>query len=293
MSRAKGVAFIVAAQVLAASTPTMAAKALQGFTPLALVFWTSVLGGLILLPAVVSQWASYRARWPLLAAAGVLGYGACVVASTTGVRLSGPMTTSLLSGLQPVALLLLSTAWLKEPLDGRKIAAVLLGLAGAAVLLNSSFSARIFEGRSLGVLLLVAAALLAAVRSLLAKKALAAVSPLGFAGITTILAIAPIAAAAGPQINVSGLLAHKGAWAAMAGLAVVGTVGCRFLGCKALVHMPASETAPYFFLQPLAGALMGAAWESRWLSEHELAGGLLILAGAGLALGRALPRTNA
>lgn len=286
MNRPMGVACIVAAQILAGSTYMMTATALQGFAPLALVFWTSAIAGLLLLPVSVSQWPYPRHLWPRLAVAGLMGYGASVVAATHGVRLSGPLTTGLLIGMQPVALVLLSAIWLKESLDVRKTAAVLMGLAGTAVLLrfDAWTSTQAFDGRSAGILLLVLAALLAAVRSLIAKTVLDQVKPLAYTGITTLLAVGPIAAAAWPQIGVADYALHRTSWAAMAYLAVVGTVGCRFLGCKALLHMPVSETAPYFFLQPFVGTFLGALWESRWLTARELTGGGLILAGAGLAL---------
>lgn len=281
----RGIAYIVTAQILAGTTYAVTAEALKGFSPLILVFCRTLIAGIMLLPVVIAERPYRRSDWLRLAAAGTLGSGTAMVFATTGLKLCGPAAAGLVGGMQPMAILVLSAFMLKESLTARKFTSVLLGIAGAMTLMGigGSSALGLLNSHSKGILYMMIYAVLAAFLPVLAKPILGRVRPLAYTGITTLLALGPIAAAAWPQIRFSGSTIPLLSWVALIYLAVVGSIACRFLGCKALMHLPASEIAPYFFLQPLFGAFFGAAWEGRLLVPRELAGGALILAGVTLA----------
>ncbi len=161
--------------------------------PVALIESRVLLAGLALL-AVVSarrrspQWRRDGVRYLILG--GVSAAAPFTLIATAELRLTASLA-AILNATTPLFALLLSAARLKEPLTGRRLAGVLLGLVGVAVLVG------------LGPLRLNASLLLAVAASLLAA-ALYAVG--GVYAATHLAGTPPITVATGQQLGAAALL---------------------------------------------------------------------------------------
>ena len=107
--------------------------------PVGLSFWRWVVGSLVLLPFVLrhgaGRWRIYRRHWRAFA---VLGF--FMIGSTTlvliALNLTSAINVSLINALQPTLTVLFAWLFLKEALSTGRIAGIVCGVAGVAVMLS-------------------------------------------------------------------------------------------------------------------------------------------------------------
>ena len=107
--------------------------------PVGLSFWRWVVGSLVLLPFVLrhgaGRWRIYRRHWRAFA---VLGF--FMIGSTTlvliALNLTSAINVSLINALQPTLTVLFAWLFLKEVLSTGRIAGIVCGVAGVAVMLS-------------------------------------------------------------------------------------------------------------------------------------------------------------
>ena len=108
--------------------------------PIALAFWRWLFAFLLLLPIglphVLRQRHQIRRQWPLLcvlSASSVTAYNVCLyLALTTTTALNA----TLVSAAIPIAILLLSWAWLRQSISRRQMGGVLLSLGGVLLVIG-------------------------------------------------------------------------------------------------------------------------------------------------------------
>lgn len=279
--------YLLAANGLGGASYLGSAYALRGYPATAVVFWRTLVGAAIFLPFLIPalQRRYAPALWLRMAMVAVFGYAAPLLLGTIGQNWSSATNASLLIGIEPISLVLLSALFLGERLTWAKAAAIACGTLGAGLitLQGIPFWTVAIRPQLRGDLLLIVHGFCWSLYSIIGKPALKEVDPMAFTSITTALSLLPIAAAAFPAVNVSPALPSP---SALGGVLFLG-VGVTFLGTlswnKALQLVPASRLANFIFLQPLIGVLLGVLIENDRFTAWSAAGGGLILAGAYLS----------
>jgi drug/metabolite transporter (DMT)-like permease len=198
---------------------------------------------------------------------------------------------SLTTALTPLFVMLLSAAFLGEPLSTRKGVAFLVALSGLATIALSRGDARSIGkyGLLLGVTAL--APLCWSIYSILSQPIARVASPLDSTFLAIGIGSVPLLAIL-PWHGGAGLLRlDAGGWTALLYLSLLCTLAGYAVWSWLLRHLPASSVGFFTFLNPPLASLSKIAlvalfpavfvWQ---LSRMELAGGLLALAGLAIAL---------
>lgn len=260
---------------------------LRGFPERDAVFLRMALGGLLFAPFVWrarARIAALDARdRALCAAAGLLGYALPMVLGTYGQKLSSATSASLLIGMEPVTIVLLSALFLRERLNGLKLLALGAGLAGATLIAfqGPPRLAGAFSDRLKGDLILALHGACWALYTVIAKPVLRRLRPMDFSALTAVLAAAGAAAwAALEGVSPAGWSgAPASSWLAVAYLAVFVTFLGSWIWNVALTGLDASSQANFIFLQPVVGVLIGVGLLGDPFTRWTAAGGALVLAG--------------
>lgn len=260
------------------------AYALKGFSDTGLVFWRTALGVPFFLPILARRVKGLDLSpedWLRVAAVGILGYAAPLLVGTAGQRLSTATNASLLIGVEPVAIVLLSAVFLGEMMTVLKTTAIALGLAGSSLIVLQAWpwDAQLTP-RLKGDALLFLHGVLWALFSVIGKPVLRKVDSLTFTALAIVFALAALALSALAGLDVGHLRVSGQALLAVSFLAI----GVTFLGTlawsKGLEMVPASKLACFVFLQPLVGVLLGSLWQGEAFTAWSASGGVLILLGA-------------
>ncbi|OGS01103.1 MAG: hypothetical protein A2V88_09090 [Elusimicrobia bacterium RBG_16_66_12] len=284
---------VAVSNILGGSTYAVTTAALKGFSEKDLILLRMALCAALFLPLA---WrarrrlaAAARGDWARVVAVGLLGYALPLALGTYGMKLSSATSASLLVGMEPVAIVLLSSAFLGERLTGLKVLSLVLGLLGAMLIAFQgppAFSG-VFSARMKGDLILAAHGGCWALYSVLGKSALKRVDPLDFTAATTIVGFLGTAAWAWPGADRSAWAAAPlPAWLAMSYLSVAGGFLAVILWNVALKTVEASRVANFIFLQPVVGVLLGVGLQGDPITRWSLAGGALVLGGMYAAIHR-------
>ena len=277
---------IAVSNILGGSTYAVTTAALRGFPEKDLMLLRMALCAALFVPMA---WLgrrrlakATRADWARIWAVGIFGYALPLALGTYGVKLSSATSASLLVGIEPVTIVLLSALFLGEALTGLKVLSLVLGLTGAMFIAFQGFPSLsgVFTDRLKGDLILAFHGSCWALYSVLGKSALERVDPLDFTAVTSIIGFAGVALWAAPGVSPAswGTVAPA-AWLAMAYLAVAGGFLAVILWNVALKKVEASKVANFIFLQPVVGVLLGVGLQGDPLTRWSMAGGALVLGG--------------
>lgn len=277
---------IALSNIIGGSTYAVTTTALKGFTEKDLVLLRLALCAALFVPFV---WlgrrrlaAATRGDWARMAAVGLLGYALPLTLGTYGVKLSSATSASLLVGMEPVTIVLLSAVFLGEAMTGLKTLSLVLGLAGAMLISFQGFPtlSGAFSDRLKGDLILATHGCCWALYSVLGKAALKRVDPLDFTALTSIIGFLGAAAwfLPGTDLAAWGGVSRP-AWLAAAYLAVAGGFLAVILWNVALKKVEASKVANFIFLQPVVGVLLGVGLQGDPLTAWSVAGGTFVLGG--------------
>lgn len=277
---------IAFSNILGGSTYAVAAEALKGFAEKDLILLRMALCALLFVPMAWSGRRrlakATRGDWWRMIGVGTLGYALPLALGTYGVKLSSATSASLLVGIEPVTIVLLSALFLGERLNGLKIASLVLGLTGAMFIAFQGLPtlSGAFTDRLKGDLILATHGGCWALYSVLGKSALKRVKPLDFTAITSIIGFFGVAAWALPGAAPSSWsAAPASAWLSMTYLAAAGGFLAVILWNTALEKVDASKVANFIFLQPVVGVLLGVGLQGDPFTGWSMAGGSLVLAG--------------
>lgn len=277
---------IAVSNILGGSTYAVTTEALKAFAEKDLILLRMALCAILFLPFV---WLgrrrltkATRGDWARIAAVGLFGYALPLALGTYGVKLSSATSASLLVGIEPVTIVLLSALFLGEALTGLTIISLILGLSGALLIAFQGFPtlSGVFTDRLKGDLILATHGCCWALYSVLGKSALKRVDPLDFTAITSVIGFFGVAVWALPGVEPSAWAAVPGAaWLAMTYLAVAGGFLAVILWNVALKKVEASKVANFIFLQPVVGVALGVGLQGDTLTGWSMAGGALVLGG--------------
>lgn len=198
-----------------------------------------------------------RGQWPRLIVITAFNVAAWNVLAVYGVTFMDSGRAAILAYTFPVWGVLLGVWFLREPLTGRRLAGVVLGLLGMLLLLGEEVHA---VGRSpTGALLLVASAICWAISTAIMKRWPVNLPTTSFTGWQMLLALFPIAAGA--------LVFEKGSFSPfglstlpLMGLiynALVSSIFCNWAWIKIATHAPISVSSLSTLMIPIVGVFSG------------------------------------
>lgn len=272
---------LLLANAVYATSPVVTRVALDALPPATLAFARLALAAVVLLPLArretVPAGEGARLFWM-----GAVGFAVAFALSNWGIRDSSATNAALLIVVEPMTLLLLGPALLGERLTRSQAAGAALALAGAVLVVTNGI-----PGVTLGVLprwrgdlLLVLAGIAYALYSLLGRPVLTAANATAITARSVVwgaVAMLPLVmlewlAGARPTPTVAGL-------GGVVYLAVVITAWGYLVWNWALARVEASRAAAFLTVQPVVGALLGAALLGDPVSVYTGVGGVLIAGG--------------
>ena len=280
------------ANVVYATSYVVARVTLDSVPPTTLAILRLVIGALVLAPLArprPSDPALSRDDRRALAWMGILGFAAAYAFSNWGIASSTATNAALLIVVEPVSLMLMSPLFLGERLTRREGVGAALAIAGTVLVVVNGIPgvtaalAPHWRGDSL----LVLAGVAYASYSMFGRRVLARHAATGITlrsllwGAATLLplALAEWATGARPVWTATAI-------AGTLYLSVVITALGYLVWNWALRLVPAPKAAIFLNVQPIVGALLGAALLDEPLTVFTIVGGMGIVAGLAVAFGR-------
>jgi drug/metabolite transporter (DMT)-like permease len=265
--------------------------ALVEISPVTLVFTRFALGTMLLfaLLAVRGKLAPPpRAVWPMLLLLGFLGVFVHQMVQAHALRLTTAVHTGWLIGLTPIWSAILAAAVLKEKLGARKIAGLLIGFAGAVLVVTRGdlSSAAFALPSTTGDLLILASTFNWAVYTALGRGTLARVGSAratAFAMLVGWLMLAAVFLVRAGWTEWANLTPRG--WGAVLFLGI----GCSGLGYlfwyAALERLDTTRVAAFLYLEPLVTLAAAVAYLGEPVSVSTIVGGLIVLLGVAIVQG--------
>lgn len=262
--------------------------ALREISPTTLIFSRSVLGTVLLLAALVARRRPLvppRATWGPLALMGFVGVAFHQVLQAHGIRLTTAVHAGWIVGLIPVWSAVLAALFLRERFGAGKLGGLVLGFAGAALVVTRGRPAAgvLALPATRGDLLMFASTFNWAVYTTL--------------GHGTIRRLGSLRATAGAMFLGALMLAPpflwSGGWREYAALSPTAGAAVLYLGLGAsglgylfwygaLEQVETSRVAAFLYLEPLVTLVAAVALLREPVGVVTMLGGLMVLAGVAL-----------
>jgi len=272
---AAGTAWPVMKYALADATPVWFAAARAGLSAIAAFILLAVLGKL--------RWPTRR-DLPIIVSVGVLQLCAFFAFSHLGLNLLPAGRSAVLAYTTTLWVVPLAGPLLGEWPRGGQMAGVALGLGGVAVLLAPATADWSGASAALGHVYLLAAALAWALAILSSRGHRWHLTPLQVLPWQMLLAtvlLAPLALLAEPD---GGIALTARALAPLAYIGLFAGLVITWAATSAASMLPAAASSLGFLATPVIGAAISAMWLGEKLTSDFVAGGVLVLAGAALAI---------
>ena len=234
-----------------------------------------------------------RRDWGAFWAMGVLGLAVTYLLAYQGLRLTTASNFALLHATETVFLSLLAFFFLGEALPRTKLLGIGLGLAGVYLIVSNGVTLHSLSHSTIGNLLIALALAFEASSSIVGKNLVARYPPLSvvtYQMLSGAVALAPFAAyemtrqiAAGHPLTLPPVPAL---WSLLY-LIVPCTVLGYLIWFSILDKHNASEMSVFLFIQPVAGAALGAYFLDDKITLFTVVGALLVLLAVGLVNRRA------
>lgn len=236
-----------------------------------------VIGG-TLLAAVARRkgvlWPRGRTLWGIVAM-GALGYVGQSLCYFIALEHAQASLVALLLYLYPAFVTLLAALWLAERLTRVKAAALVLCLAGSALMVGGG------HGEPLGIALSLAAAVVYSLYIVAGARITRGIDPLATTAIVCLSAAAVFSCVSIVR-TVSGAPPHwpatPAAWAAVAAIALVSTVTAMLAFFAGLARLGAARTSMLSTLEPVVTVLLAAILLGERLTLLQWCGGAAVLA---------------
>lgn len=263
---------------------------LRELPPLTLVFLRVALAAVILLPVLYAHglafpkaWSGWRPFFLVALFNNVLPFSLIV----TGQTYIPSGLASILNATTPLFTVVVMAAAGEEKLIVRRVAGVVVGLAGVAILRGGGLGLE--SGQGLGVLLCLAAALSYGISALIARRALSDSPPLATATFQLMASSLMMAIVAATferpwQLPVPGAVT----WLAVLGLAGLSTALAYIVFFQVLRRSGATNVMLVTLLVPVTAILLGSLVLGEQISLREIAGALVIGSALLLIDGRVL-----
>jgi drug/metabolite transporter (DMT)-like permease len=220
------------------------------------------------------RWPRGRTLWGIVAM-GALGYVGQSICYFVALQHAQASLVALLLYLYPAFVTLLAALWLGERLTRVKVAALVLCLAGSALMVGGG------HGEPLGIALSLAAAVVYSLYIVAGARITRAVDPLATTAIVCLSAAAVFSCVALVR-TLSGAAPHwpatPVAWAAVVAIALVSTVTAMLAFFAGLTRLGAARTSMLSTLEPVVTVSLAALLLGERLTPLQWFGGAAVLA---------------
>ncbi|MGH9630412.1 MAG: DMT family transporter [Bryobacteraceae bacterium] len=220
----------------------------------------------------------FELAWKLAAMGffGVFLYNLCFF---TGLRTVPAGRASLLASLQPVFVFLGSVLFWREGMTSSKIAGLLLGLAGASLVLSQGMPTRLFRsGLNTGDLWVLGCAISWAAYTLVGRMVMGRISAIAATAYSTWFGTAALMAFSIPRSPSSAGWSAQ-IWMAAAFLGIAGTTIAFLLYLKGVGQIGASRASIFINLVPVFAVISSYFLLGEAISASTLTGGAIVIAG--------------
>jgi drug/metabolite transporter (DMT)-like permease len=252
--------------------------ALLELPPLTLVFMRVALGAAILLPLLHIQGVGFPkgvTGWKPFLAIGLFNNVIPFSLIVIGQTFIPSGLASILNATTPLFTVMVMAAAGEESLSMRRIAGVIAGLIGVAILRGEAVG--FTTGQGIGILLCLAATISYALSALLARRLLANTPPLGTATFQLLASTAMMAFVAGSveqpwRLPLPGITT----WLAVIGLAALSTALAYIVFFQIVRRSGATNVMLVTLLIPVSAILLGYLVLGESMSARELTGAAVI-----------------
>jgi len=264
--------------------------ALRELPPLTLVFLRVALGAAMLLPLLRMRGIGLPkgiAEWKPFFAIGLLNNVIPFSLIVIGQTFIPSGLASILNATTPLFTVMVMAAIGEEALQMRRLAGVVLGVAGVVILRGWGIETR--PGQGLGILLCLAGALSYGFAALAARRLLKDTAPLGTATFQLMASTVMMAVVAGAaeqpwRVPMPGVTT----WLAVLGLAALSTALAYIVFFQIIRRSGASNVMLVTLLIPVTAILLGWLALGEPISAREIAGAIVIGSALLVIDGRAL-----
>lgn len=216
-------------------------------------------------------------------AGGLLGFVISQTLTAEALKYTTPVYFSLVAALTPVSVMILAAIFLRESITGLKIVGVVMGIAGALLMLFTSWTSGTGSNDLLGISLAVLSVLTWAVYLIITRKISAkysAVTQMKYFFLISMIVIVPIALYTQPA---QPLYSSAWEWSGlleMAFIVIFATGLGYFLIPYAMKYLKATTVSIYTNIQPVVASLVAIAIGQDLLTWDKPLAAILVLLGA-------------
>lgn len=214
---------------------------------------------------------------------GLLGFVVSQTLTAWALVYTTPVYFSLIATLTPVATMLMAAVFLKETLNGKKTIGVLIGIAGALLMVFMGWQGGSGTNDVLGIFLTILSLLTWVIYLLITRNVsqkYSAVTQMKWIFLISTLAVLPFAA---PEWGQQKLFSTAWAWTGVAEMAFIvlfATVMGYFAIPFAMRYLPATTVSIYTNLQPVVASLVAIYIGQDVLTWDKPVAGILVLLSA-------------
>jgi drug/metabolite transporter (DMT)-like permease len=213
----------------------------------------------------------------LMGATGVFAFNLCFM---YGLALIPASRASLIMALSPAVTLLGAALFLQEHLTRNKVIGIVIALVGVAVVLGHGNPLGVVSGSvGVGELVMFGCPLAWAVNTLLAKRMLPDMAPIGSTIWSALIGTAMLAVVAAFSGQLLAVGVSWRAWAALVFVAIFGTAMALVLFYDGVRCIGAARTSVFINLVPVFAVALGVLLLGEPLEPSMLVGGALVFGG--------------
>jgi len=289
---------LVGVNLLWAGSSLAAKIALHSIPPMTLAFVRFALAALLMYGLALALKIDLRVArrdWGMFWAMGILGLALTYLLQYLGLRLTTVSNAALLHATETVFLSLLAFLFLREAMPKAKVAGIVVGLAGVYLIIANGWHLPALSGLTQGNLLIALALAFEAASSIVGKGLVARYpihSVVTYQMLSGAIALAPFSAYELTRMASHGhalTLPPAPALWSLAYLILPCTVFGYMVWFTVLDKREAGEMSVFLFIQPVAGAFLGAYFLGDKITAFTVAGAALVLLAVGLVNRRPSP----
>jgi drug/metabolite transporter (DMT)-like permease len=285
--RTYAIVSLVLIMVVWGSTYVVTKAAVRQFPPMTLAALRYVIAAGVLIPIAVARGGLCRLPHPLplkpLILMGLTGIAILTVGFNYGLVYASASQGALVYALGPAAVALAAVLGLQEPLSRRRIAGIILSVAGAALVVAFGETDRAAPRPLLGALCMLAGVLAWAYYTVVAKRLADAdqvvvIAWVSIIGTAMLLPFAGVELLKGPTPRPT-----LDGWVGMLFLGAFASALAYVVYSRVLRELDASLVGAYFTLDPIVGVLSAVVFLGEVLRGEQVVGAVIALAGMWLA----------
>jgi drug/metabolite transporter (DMT)-like permease len=254
---------------------------MQTMAPLVALEYREAISAFVLITysLLTKRFNFHRQDFLKIALVGIIGFTASIGLQFEGTHLAGAGMGSLITSTSPVIIAVISMAWYHERVPLRRIGAILLAVAGIAVIVGKPAPG----DRDLiyGVMLLLAAAIAWSVYTLMSSELVKRYDPLSLVGVTSLVGAItslPFALLEAPYSRTL-VPDNFSTWFEVLYISLFGMAVAFVLWNWGFKHVSTSKGGVMLVFQPMVGIVLGSVILGEHLGIATLIGAVLSITG--------------